>query len=282
MPNHKFHKELSEEELAELKEIFDLADSDGGGSIDQDELGNLLKMIRLHCTEEQLESIFNEADTDGGGSIEFSEFVTVCSRSIGADYSASLLTQAFKHFSAPEDSDGYISTYALEETLANYGVEQKKISEVLNTLDPDKTGVVYYTSYVNIISAGLMQDISLFNVNGMSRKFTNAITSKLRPKLFKPSDVIIRKGELIREMYFICSGFIEVLDDGKVKTTLTEGGYFGESILIPNVKRTAENTIRSGTYSDVFVLHQRDLQEVCSQFPNDFKLVLSEVTKNVK
>lgn len=277
------HKELSEEELGELKEIFDLADSDGGGSIDKDELGELLRTLRLHCTEEQLESIFREADSDGGGSIEFPEFVTVCSRSIGEDYSASLLTQAFKHFSAPEDYDGYISTYALEDTLASYGVESKKITEVLNTLDPDSTGSVFYTAFVNIISAGLIEDISLFNVAGASRKFINAITSKLRPKLYKPNDVVVRKGELMREMFFVSNGCIQIFfDDGKVKSTLNAGSYFGESILIPNQKRISEHLIRASAYSDVFVLHQKDLLDIGGQFPSDYKLVLNEVAKNTK
>lgn len=53
--------ELSEKELGEFREIFNLVDNTGSGRITQQQLRNLMEVLRLRPTEEELDEMFVEA-----------------------------------------------------------------------------------------------------------------------------------------------------------------------------------------------------------------------------
>ena len=59
----------------ELKEIFLQFDDDGGGTVDVEELGMIMKSLGQVMTEKEVETLFNDMDDDGSGSIEFDEFL---------------------------------------------------------------------------------------------------------------------------------------------------------------------------------------------------------------
>ncbi|XP_069737749.1 cyclic nucleotide-gated channel alpha-4 [Phaenicophaeus curvirostris] len=96
---------------------------------------------------------------------------------------------------------------------------------------------------------------------------------RLRPQLFGPGELVCRRGDVGREMYFIREGRLAVVaDDGVTRlAVLGPGLYFGEISLI-NIKgnpfgnrRTA--TIVSLGHSDLFCLAKEDLAEVLAHFP---------------
>ena len=51
---------LSEEEIAEFREIFSLVDKDGGGSITGDELGELMDTLGIEASPEEIASMIAE------------------------------------------------------------------------------------------------------------------------------------------------------------------------------------------------------------------------------
>lgn len=93
---------------------------------------------------------------------------------------------------------------------------------------------------------------------------------KLRPQVYSPGDYICRKGDIGKEMYIVKQGILEVLtDDGKILTTLTDGGHFGE-ISILNLsgcgnRRTAH--VRSVGFAELFSLSKTDLLEALVEYP---------------
>ncbi|GMH75420.1 hypothetical protein TL16_g06755 [Triparma laevis f. inornata] len=62
-------------EIEEFLEIFELFDSDGGGSIDVDELRPVLSTLGKRPSDEELEKLVGEIDADNSGEIEFDEFL---------------------------------------------------------------------------------------------------------------------------------------------------------------------------------------------------------------
>ena len=56
---------------------------DGGGTIEGNELHNLLEGLGIKVTEEEAEDLVNEVDADGSGVIEFEEFVFLMQRFLG-------------------------------------------------------------------------------------------------------------------------------------------------------------------------------------------------------
>ena len=54
-------EQLTEEQISEFKEAFELFDEDGGGSISADELGHVLRMLGQDPSEEDLQTMRKEA-----------------------------------------------------------------------------------------------------------------------------------------------------------------------------------------------------------------------------
>lgn len=67
-------QELTEEQIAELKQAFNEFDNDGSGTITTKELGYAMRAMGMNPTEQELLDLINEFDTDGSGQIEFPEF----------------------------------------------------------------------------------------------------------------------------------------------------------------------------------------------------------------
>ena len=68
--------EMTEEEKLRnrLNAVFLKFDSDGGGTLDEDEFGILLKELHVFMNENQVSATFRSIDEDGEGSIDFEEF----------------------------------------------------------------------------------------------------------------------------------------------------------------------------------------------------------------
>lgn len=90
----------------------------------------------------------------------------------------------------------------------------------------------------------------------------------------KAGDIIIKKGELGKEMYFVVDGAVEVvLEGGAVVATIESGGFFGEMALIDDTPRTA--TVRAtmsvaDTRSEslhLCALGKAELDHVMDMFP---------------
>merc|ERR1711871_159402 len=66
----------------ELKEIFGLIDTDGGGSIDKDEFYELMCMVGMGdiLTRDEADSMIDEVDLDQSGEVELAEFIEVMTK----------------------------------------------------------------------------------------------------------------------------------------------------------------------------------------------------------
>lgn len=62
---------LTEQELVEFREIFNLVDRDGGGSISKKELGELLDTLGIAASQEEIDLMVAEIDADGNDEIDF-------------------------------------------------------------------------------------------------------------------------------------------------------------------------------------------------------------------
>lgn len=62
---------LQESDIMEYREMFNLVDTDGGGSIGREEVLDLMGMVGYQCTEEEVDDMISEIDTDGNMEIDF-------------------------------------------------------------------------------------------------------------------------------------------------------------------------------------------------------------------
>jgi calmodulin len=141
---------LSEEELAEFKEIFNLVDRDKGGTISKQELKQLMNTLGLRPTMEELDAMLDEIDADGSGEIDFPEFVTVMSRKVQTSHTPDQVKKAFQVFEKGAPS-GYVRMDAIEHALTTYGADKVQLNEaraLLAQIEPDENGLINYVEFV--------------------------------------------------------------------------------------------------------------------------------------
>jgi Ca2+-binding EF-hand superfamily protein len=65
-------------ELDAFKESFANFDSDGSGSIDENELGTVIQQLGEPCPDKKtLKALIAEVDASNNGQVEFGEFLTI-------------------------------------------------------------------------------------------------------------------------------------------------------------------------------------------------------------
>ena len=74
---HQFdpYQELTATQIAAFRQVFDMVDRDGGGSIDADELYLSMKDLESGLKLDEIKEILDELDRDGNGEIDFEEFL---------------------------------------------------------------------------------------------------------------------------------------------------------------------------------------------------------------
>lgn len=70
---------LSEDQLAEIREIFCLYDTNGDGVLERSELVNA--MVATGYDEDEIEDLFDEYDKDGSNRVEYGEFCEMVKQS---------------------------------------------------------------------------------------------------------------------------------------------------------------------------------------------------------
>merc|ERR1712172_222454 len=69
-------QQLTEEQVADFKEVFSLIDKNADGAITIKELGSAMRSMGQSPTDEELQEMIKEVDSNGNGTIEFSEFLS--------------------------------------------------------------------------------------------------------------------------------------------------------------------------------------------------------------
>jgi len=114
------------------------------------------------------------------------------------------------------------------------------------------------------LNKDILEKVSLFK--NADEVFIHEVIEELEPLVFLPGDFVIRQGELGDCMYFLSSGSVEVIVDGKQVAVLAEGSPVGETALIENEKRNA--SIRAVSYCDVYRLSQHSFEQLRKNIPN--------------
>ena len=98
----KARTELSEEQKQEIKEAFDLFDTDKAGSIDYHELKVALRALGFEIKKSEVLDLMNEYDREKKGNIGYNDFLDICTTKINERDPLDEILKAFKLF----DEDG--------------------------------------------------------------------------------------------------------------------------------------------------------------------------------
>ncbi|KAK1281348.1 putative calcium-binding protein CML13 [Acorus gramineus] len=142
------HHGLSQQNRQEIKEAFELFDTDGSGTIDAKELNVAMRALGFEMTDEQINQMIADVDKDGSGAIEFDEFVHMMTSKIGERDTKEELTKAFHILDY--DNNGKISTVDIERIAKELGenLTLGEIKEMIEDADRNE-GYNYYTRSLN-------------------------------------------------------------------------------------------------------------------------------------
>ncbi|OIT34515.1 PREDICTED: calcium-dependent protein kinase 20-like isoform X1 [Nicotiana attenuata] len=141
---------LSEEEIAGLKEMFKMIDTDNSGNITLEELKKGLERVGANLKDSEIVSLMQAADIDNSGTIDYGEFLAAMLH-LNKIQKEDHMYAAFSYFD--EDGSGYITQDELQKACDKFGLSDIPIEELMREVDQDNDGRIDYSEFV-----AMMQD----------------------------------------------------------------------------------------------------------------------------
>uniref|UniRef100_A0A672NHP6 Caltractin-like n=1 Tax=Sinocyclocheilus grahami TaxID=75366 RepID=A0A672NHP6_SINGR len=126
--------ELTEEQRQEIKEAFDLFDTDGSGNIDVKELKVAMRALGFEPKKEEIKKMIADIDKEGSGVIGFNDFLSMMTQKMSEKDSKEEILKAFRLFD--DDCTGKISFKNLKRVAKELG-ENLTDEELQVRLSPD-------------------------------------------------------------------------------------------------------------------------------------------------
>jgi len=145
-------RQLTEDQIHELREAFSLFDKDGSGTISNDELEVVMKSLGQNPTQGELKQMIQEVDVDGNGEVDFDEFLLMMKKQMQARDVDSEMREAFRVFD--RNGDGQISPMELRNVMTSLGekLTEEEISEMMKEADLDGNGFIDFEEFVHMVS----------------------------------------------------------------------------------------------------------------------------------
>ncbi|KAG1669134.1 hypothetical protein FOA52_002645 [Chlamydomonas sp. UWO 241] len=148
---------LTEEQKSEIREAFDLFDTDGSGTIDAKELKVAMRALGFEPKKEEIKKMIADIDKDGSGTIDFEEFLQMMTAKMGERDSREEIMKAFKLFD--DDNTGFISLKNLRRVAKELGesLTDEELQEMIDEADRNGDGQIDEDEFYRI-----MKKTSLF------------------------------------------------------------------------------------------------------------------------
>ena len=137
---------LTEEEIKNVKKIFENIDKNNDGKLSLEELKEAAGKTPGFKME-QIDEIFKSIDTDNSGNIEYTEFIAA-SLEKNLYLNEQKLKDAFKLFDS--DKSGKISKNEISKILGT-SKHSKEVEKIMNKYDSNKDGEIDFNEFINMI-----------------------------------------------------------------------------------------------------------------------------------
>jgi centrin-1 len=143
---------LTEDEIEEIKEAFDLFDTDGSGTIDPRELKAAMQSLGFEAKNATIYQMVSDLDKDGSGAIDFDEFLDMMTARMSDKDTKEDIGKVFRLFD--DDKTGYISIKNLRRVAKELGetMTDEELMEMIERADSDGDGQVSLEDFYNIMT----------------------------------------------------------------------------------------------------------------------------------
>merc|ERR1712070_941713 len=152
-------KMLTDEQKQELREAFDLFDTDGSGAVDSSELHTAMKALGFEPKKEEIAKMVREMDKDGDATVDFEEFCVMLAEKMNQKDGKEELLKGFKLFD--DDNTGKISMKNFKRVAKELGenLTDKELEDILGEADTDGDGEINEAEFLNVmVKTGLLED----------------------------------------------------------------------------------------------------------------------------
>merc|ERR1712193_405916 len=151
-------KSLTDEQKQELREAFDLFDTDGSGAVDASELHTAMKALGFEPKKEEIAKMVREMDKDGDATVDFEEFCIMLAEKMNQKDGKEELLKGFKLF---DDNTGKISMKNFKRVAKELGenLTDKELEEILGEADTDKDGEINEAEFLAVmVKTGMLEE----------------------------------------------------------------------------------------------------------------------------
>lgn len=150
--NKKSVNPLTQEQKEEIKEAFDLFDTEGSGKIDAKELKIVMRALGFEPKKEEIRNIILDLDREGSGLIEYADFLEVMTIKMRERDPIEEMKKAFRLF-LDGDSDK-ITLKHLKKVARDLGetMTDEELQEMIEEADRDGDGAISEADFIRIMN----------------------------------------------------------------------------------------------------------------------------------
>ncbi|KAL7472577.1 hypothetical protein ACHAXS_012946 [Conticribra weissflogii] len=143
---------LTDDEIEELRQAFDLFDTDGSGTIDPKELRAAMQSLGFEAKNQTIYQMIQDIDKDGTGEIEFDEFLDLMTSRLAGSDTKEDIQKIFELFD--DDKTGYISLQNLKRVAHELGetMNDSELLEMIERADADQDGQISPEEFYTIMT----------------------------------------------------------------------------------------------------------------------------------
>jgi len=143
--------ELTDEQKQEIKEAFDLFDTDKSGSIDYHELKVAMRALGFDVKKADVLKLMKEYDRNETGQIEYADFVDIMTQKMAERDPEEEIKKAFALFD--EDGHGVISAKSLRRVARELGevLSDEELQAMIDEFDKNQDGVIDQEEFMAIM-----------------------------------------------------------------------------------------------------------------------------------
>ena len=143
---------LTDDEIEELRQAFDLFDTDGSGTIDPKELRVAMQSLGFETKNQTIYQMIQDIDKDGDGDVNFDEFLDMMTSRLAGSDTKEDIQKIFELFD--DDKTGYISLQNLKRVAIELGenMDDAELLEMIERADSDKDGQISSEEFYTIMT----------------------------------------------------------------------------------------------------------------------------------
>ncbi|GMH41436.1 hypothetical protein BSKO_09346 [Bryopsis sp. KO-2023] len=143
---------LTTDEIAEIREAFDLFDTARSGCIEYSELKVAMRALGFHVKKEEVVRLLRDYDKDSTGSVDFDEFLEIMTNKFVDQDPQEEASKVFDLFDI--DGTGKITVKTLRRIAKQLGetICDEELADMVDEFDKDEDGAINKEEFLEILA----------------------------------------------------------------------------------------------------------------------------------